>query len=129
MRALFVVVVWLLAACSRSVPEPAAAPANRVAAPAEATARAPDGPAVDASPAPAGLSPQAEVDEALRELQELEVRMCACSNKACADRAIADMIAMGKRYENTNASDDDMRRAAAIVERLEPCMATALATP
>lgn len=79
----------------------------------------------------AARQPEVVLDsaQALVELRGLRDEMCACKDQACAEAVTEKMMEMGKRYEDTKASDAQMAEAQKIVEPLTACMAKLLGAP
>ena len=62
-------------------------------------------------------------------LAGFERKMCACKDKACAQRVVAELAAWSKRVPD-GAPAVDPATAAEIMKRYNACMATAIrATP
>ena len=60
--------------------------------------------------------------QALTALAGLRDEMCACQDKACADRVTEKFMAMGEQHKDTKASDAQMKTAGEIAEAYGKCM-------
>ncbi len=68
--------------------------------------------------------------EAIAEMAVLRDQMCACKDKACADRVTEDFAALGEKHKNTKATEAQIREAGKIAEEYGKCMMAAMgATP
>ena len=68
--------------------------------------------------------------EAIGEMKKLKDEMCACKDKACADRVTEDFAALGEKHKNTKATEAQIREAGKIAEEYGKCMMAAMgATP
>ncbi len=65
-------------------------------------------------------------DEAIVELKAITKEMCACPDKACAERVTEKMMKFGEKHKDTKATDEQMKAAAAVVEELTKCMSRAM---
>ena len=102
-RSAIVVAALALLACRASPPPPRPPLAN--AAPVSA-------------PPPA--TPSAE--RAVREIEALRDKACACTTVTCAEPLKGELELLGKRYQDTHASQDVMTHVATVTETLVACM-------
>jgi hypothetical protein len=65
-------------------------------------------------------------DDAIEELIALKDQMCACKDKACAERVTEEMMKMGEKHKDTKATESQMRAASGITEELTKCMSRAM---
>jgi hypothetical protein len=72
------------------------------------------------------------MDEALDKMGELTDQMCACKDKACADKVLADMTTWGQEMSKDpevmqNKSDEDTaKKMSEVTKRLSDCMMKAM---
>ncbi|MEO8841254.1 MAG: hypothetical protein ABI591_03705 [Kofleriaceae bacterium] len=64
--------------------------------------------------------------DASKDVEKLADRACACTDKACADKVIDDLVTFAK--DNMNARGDE-KKATAAAERLATCAIKAGADP
>ena len=67
-----------------------------------------------------------KADDALKELSALKNEMCACKDKACAEKVTEKMMKMGEKHKDTKATESQMKAAAGITEELTKCMSKAM---
>lgn len=71
-----------------------------------------------------------DAGEAVAKMTEFKDQMCACKDKACADRVTEDFAALGEKHKNTKATEAQIREAGKIAEEYGKCMMAAMgATP
>jgi len=67
-----------------------------------------------------------KADEAIGELKKIKDEMCACKDKACAEKVTDKMMKMSKDNKDTKVTADQMKAASAITEELTKCMSKAM---
>ncbi len=67
-----------------------------------------------------------KADEAIGELKKIKDEMCACKDKACAEKVTEKMMKMGEKHKETKATESQMKAAAAVTEELTKCMSKAM---
>jgi hypothetical protein len=115
----WIAIASIVIGCGKSPP-----PAQPVI---ENSSSATEAPAVE--PRPGASPPPGDAETAIRELRAIQVRMCACKDRPCADRVFKDMEAMSQRYASIGADDDQTKRANDIATSLIECMVKAQQTP
>jgi len=71
-------------------------------------------------------------DLAIEDVIELREKMCACKDKACADRvseALNKWISEDKAEGKPRVSEDDDKKIAAVTEELTNCMTKLMTAP
>jgi hypothetical protein len=65
-------------------------------------------------------------DEALSKLEGFKNQICACKDKACAEKVSEEMTKWGEEFQKNNKdkepSKEQMEKAAKITEELGECM-------
>ena len=67
-----------------------------------------------------------KADEAIGELKKIKDEMCACKDKACAEKVTEKMMKMGEKHKDTKATESQMKAASGITEELTKCMSKAM---
>ena len=60
----------------------------------------------------------------LVEFAHLRDEMCACKDKACADRIAEALATLGEKYKDTKATEAQIKEASKLAEDFGKCMAT-----
>ena len=67
-----------------------------------------------------------KADEAIAAFKKAADDMCACKDKACAEKVTEKMMKMGEKHKDTKATESQMKVAPGITEELTKCMSKAM---
>ena len=65
-------------------------------------------------------------DAAIGDMKKIKDEMCACKDKACAEKVTEKMMKMGEKHKDTKATEAQMKAMATITEELTKCMSKAM---
>jgi hypothetical protein len=67
-----------------------------------------------------------ESEQAMQALRALRDRVCACKDKACAEKVMEDLMEMAEKYKDFEPEQDQLEEATRMGQELTTCMEKAI---